>query len=239
MVDEVSENVAREGRRIARETGHELLAEVASRKCVELQALNNALMDTYRVHQDVDAFSLLFELNTRPFSMIAARIMRMTGCRADINDIIQEAFLAIYRYPTRFCPDKPNAFRNWSYSIIRNTVYRHAQNRARDGIPVEMLAEVLQDTQTTPPPQATENGEQDEACKRVYALLLTIYTDVYARELKPRDRLALELVEIHRLGYRDAAAVVGVRLENFKMIVCRARKKIFQSMVRTLGTRQP
>ena len=77
------------------------------------------------------------------------------------------------------------------------------------------------------------------ACKRVYALLLTIYTDVYAHELKPRDRLALELVEIHRLGYRDAAAVVGVRLENFKMIVCRARKKIFQSMVRTLGTRQP
>ena len=53
---------------------------------------------------------------------LAARIMRMTGSRADPNDVLQEAFLAIYRYPTRFRAEKPNAFRNWSYSISRNTV---------------------------------------------------------------------------------------------------------------------
>jgi DNA-directed RNA polymerase specialized sigma24 family protein len=42
---------------------------------------------------------------------------------------------------------------------------------------------------------------------------------------------------VQRLPYREAADQLGIRLENFKMIVCRARKKIFQSLVRILGTR--
>jgi DNA-directed RNA polymerase specialized sigma24 family protein len=68
-------------------------------------------------------------------------------------------------------------------------------------------------------------------------MLLCLYNDIFERDLKPRDRLALQLVEVDRLGYREAAQQLGIRLENFKMIVCRARKKIFQSLVRTLGTR--
>ena len=39
------------------------------------------------------------------------------------------------------------------------------------------------------------------------------------------------------MGYREAADLLSIRLENFKMIVCRARKKILQCMIRVLGTR--
>lgn len=237
-IEEVPPGAMAVARRLADETGHVLLRNVVSgRGAADFQAFNNALMDLYRVHGSVEAFTLLFELNTRPFSMIAARIMRMTSCRAELGDILQETFLAIYRYPTRFCPDKPNAFRNWSYSIIRNTVYRHLQVSAREGIPVDLLAEVLPDEHATSPATETENAESDARCQRVYELLLCLYADIYERDLKPRDRLALRLVEIDQLGYREAAEALGVRLENFKMIVCRARKKIFQSLVRTLGTR--
>ncbi len=239
-IEEVPPGAMALARRLAEQTGHPLLATVVSGASnADFQAFNNALMDTYRVHGSVEAFSLLFELNTRPFSLIAARIMRMTSCRAELGDILQETFLAIYRYPTRFCPDKPNAFRNWSYSIIRNTIYRHLQVSAREGIPVDMLAEILPDERALSPVTESENAESGERCQRVYELLLCLYADIYERDLKPRDRLALRLVEIDGLGYRQAADTVGVRLENFKMIVCRARKKIFQSLVRTLGTRQP
>jgi RNA polymerase sigma factor (sigma-70 family) len=237
-IEEVPPGAMAVARRLADETGHALLRDVVSgRGTADFQAFNNALMDLYRVHGSVEAFTLLFELNTRPFSMIAARIMRMTSCRAELGDILQETFLAIYRYPTRFCPDKPNAFRNWSYSIIRNTVYRHLQISAREGIPVDLLAEVLADEHASSPVTETENAESDARCQRVYELVLCLYADIYERDLKPRDRLALRLVEIDQLGYREAAEALGVRLENFKMIVCRARKKIFQSLVRTLGTR--
>lgn len=239
-IEDVSESVLIRARRVAEETDHELLKEVLDgKRGSEFQTLNNALMDAYRVHSSVDAFTLLFELNMRPFSLIATRIMRMTGSRADIGDILQETFLAIYRYPTRFCPDKPNAFRNWSYSIIRNTVYRHLQTKGRDGIPIELFTEILPDDRVKSPLKETEDAEAEIRCRRVYGLVLALYTDIFKRDLKPRDRRALQLVEIERLGYREAADQLGIRLENFKMIVCRARKKIFQSLVRILGTRKP
>jgi RNA polymerase sigma factor (sigma-70 family) len=234
----VPEDALERAIRLARNVDHPLLKRVVeTRPGPEFQALNNALMDTYRVHGSLEAFSLLFELNTRPFTVIANRILRMTGSRADIGDILQETFLAIYRYPSRFCPDKPCAFRNWSYSIIRNTVYRHLQLAAREGIPVDLVAEILPDERVSTPSAASEEAESDEQCERVYGLLLCLYMEIYERDLKPRDRLALQLVEVDRLGYREAAQKLGIRLENFKMIVCRARKKIFQSLVRTLGTR--
>lgn len=237
-VEAVPEEALMRALRLSRSLDHPLLSRVlATRPGPELQTLNNALMDTFRVHGSLEAFSLLFELNTRPFSGIANRILRTTGSRADIGDILQETFLAIYRYPSRFCPDKPCAFRNWSYSIIRNTVYRHLQLAAREGIPVDFVTEILPDEHATTPSAASEEAESDRQCERVYGMLLCLYNDIYERDLKPRDRLALQLVEVDRLGYREAAQQLGIRLENFKMIVCRARKKIFQSLVRTLGTR--
>jgi RNA polymerase sigma factor (sigma-70 family) len=238
QVDEVSPAVMTRVQRLAEETDHALLKRVlAGQLGNEFQALNNALMDVFRLESSMEAFSLLFELNTRPFGIIASRILRMTGCRAELGDILQETFLAIYRYPTRFCPDKPNAFRNWSYSIIRNTVYRHLQTAGRDGIPVDLIAEILVDESASTPSADTENAESDARCQRVYELVLCLYNDIFERELKDRDRRALHLVEVERLPYREAADQLGIRLENFKMIVCRARKKIFQSLVRILGTR--
>lgn len=239
VVEEAPAEAVAAARRVAEETGHALLQRVLAGPQVEFQSLNNALMDLYRERGSVPAYSLLFELNMRPFSLIAARILRLTGSRADLGDILQEAFLAIYRYPSRFCPDKPNAFRNWSYSIIRNTVYRHLQLDAREATPVDFVQDILADERSAGPERLTEDAESDEDCQRVYGLVLALYARIYEQDLKPRDRLALQLVEVDHLAYRDAADVLGCKLENFKMIVCRARKKIFASLVCALGSHRP
>src|SRR5262249_55693816 len=111
-LDEVPPDALVRARRLADETGHVLLVKVLQVESgVEFQSLNTALRDLYRERASTAAYSLLFELNMRPFSMIATRILRLTNSRADLGDILQETFLAIYRYPSRFCPDKPNAFR--------------------------------------------------------------------------------------------------------------------------------
>lgn len=237
VLDEVPPEALVRARRLADETGHALLVRVLQVESgVEFQALNNALMDLYRERASTAAYSLLFELNMRPFSMIATRILRLTNSRADLGDILQETFLAIYRYPSRFCPDKPNAFRNWSYSIIRNTIYRHLQVDAREAIPVDLVYDILPDDRAACPAAESETAESDERCQRVYGLLLCLYAQIYEHDLKPRDRLALQLVEVDHMAYRDAADVLACKLENFKMIVCRARKKIFASLVRVLGS---
>ena len=41
-----------------------------------------------------------------------------------------------------------------------------------------------------------------------------------------RQRKALTLVEVDAMRYRDASVIMGMKLENLKMVVCRARKKI-------------
>ncbi len=236
-IERVTAGQLEAARRVHAEKPHELLgAHLDGPRAGELQALNNALMDHYRVHSSVAAFTLLFELNSRPFSLIATRIMRMTNSRADLGDVLQETFLAIYRYPSRFCPDQPNAFRNWSYSIIRNTVYRHLHVDGREGVPMDLMTDVLADERVRTPINESEEAESDSSCQRVYLTVLCLYAEIYERDLKSRDRRALQLVEVDRVPYAEAARLMGVRLENFKMIVCRARKKIFQSMVRTLGS---
>jgi len=223
---------------VAEQVGHPILVEAVRRGLAcDVQFLNNALMDTFRAEASVAAYTLLFELNVRPFTLVASRLMRMTGSRADPNDILQEAFLAIYRYPTRFDASKPNSFRNWSYSILRNTVYRSMHKESRDGIPADLLSDVLVDTNATSPLDATADVEADLAMRKVYGLFLALYLEAFDGELKDRDRRALHLVEVDGLGYRDAAAELGIKVENFKMVVCRARKKIVQYMVRVLGTR--
>ncbi|RKY21752.1 MAG: hypothetical protein DRQ55_03145 [Planctomycetota bacterium] len=223
---------------VAAETRHPLLVQtVAKGRTAERQQLDTALMDTFRELGSVTAYTLLVELNHKPFTLIAARQLRMMGGRSDPQDVVQEAFLAIYRYPTRFRADKPGSFRNWSYSILRNTVYRSLHKDSRDGVPVEMLAEILEDPSVTSPLQASSDAESSMQCKKVLALMLSMYLQAFETELKDRDREALRLVEVERLGYREAAERLGIKLENFKMVVCRARKKIHNFMIRVLGTR--
>ena len=43
------------------------------------------------------------------------------------------------------------------------------------------------------------------------------------------------MVEVLGITYKDTAAELGIRLENLKMVIFRARRKILRSMTRTLA----
>ena len=43
------------------------------------------------------------------------------------------------------------------------------------------------------------------------------------------------MVEVDDTSYRDAAATLGIRLENLKMVIFRGRRKIFRGMQRSLA----
>ena len=62
---------------------------------------------------------------------------------------------------------------------------------------------------------------------KIYCLSLALYLHLYQLLLTPREKKALHKVEVENLTYRAAAEDMGIRLENFKMAVSRARKKIY------------
>jgi hypothetical protein len=77
---------------------------------------------------------------------------------------------------------------------------------------------------------AIEN-ESEAECGRVYVTYLYLYLRFY-RMLSEREQRAIHLVEVSGLSYRQAALELGIKLENLKMVVFRARRKIHRSMRR-------
>ena len=54
-------------------------------------------------------------------------------CLYRVNDILQEVFVNVYRYPHRFNCEREDAFRVWTATIVRNTVLKHLRSLSRSG----------------------------------------------------------------------------------------------------------
>ena len=68
-------------------------------------------------------------------------------------------------------------------------------------------------------------------CTRFYLTYLHLYLRFYSM-LSERERRALHMIEVEERSYREAADELGIRLENLKMVIFRARRKIHRSMRR-------
>ncbi len=197
--------------------------------------LNNFLLSVYRDTASADAYSLIYELNYRNFFLIIFNRIKHYSNALDPKDILQDVFLSIFRYPHKFRSEKENAFRNWSYSIIRNTILKHLKMRSTAGISTDILSEVLEDKGATNPLTSLANAESLQRFKKFYLLYLMLYIHVFNNNLSERAKQALLYVEVEGKRYREASDLLDIKLENFKMVVCRARKKIHRQMNQILG----
>jgi len=195
--------------------------------------LSTQLMELYRVHQARSCFALLYELNRVQILAQVTQRLRRYSSRSDPHDLLQEVFFNVYRYPKRFDSTRDDAFRVWTATIVRNTVLKHLRSLGRSGrveVPFEDLSEHPESRNEGPLGGAIERESEGE-CRRVYLYHLHLYLEFY-KQLSPRERRALELVEVENVSYREAADMLGIRLENLKMVVFRARRKIYKAMRR-------
>jgi RNA polymerase sigma factor (sigma-70 family) len=196
-------------------------------------ALSTRLMELYRLHGSRAAFAGIYELNAgHVYQQVAARLRRYR-CRADALDVLQEVFFNIYRYPHRFNCERDDAFRVWTATIVRNTVLKHMRSLSRSGraeLALDDLAEP-RDRNAPEPARGAIERESSHECARVYLNYLYLYLRFY-RMLSEREQRAIQLVEVDGESYRAAARQLGIRLENLKMVIFRARRKIHRSMRR-------
>ena len=197
--------------------------------------LSSTLMDVFRLHGSAEAYTLIYELNYRSFFLIVFSKVRYYRNFLDPKDILQDVFLSIYRYPHKFRCGKENAFRNWSFSIIRNTILKHLNARKSSEFSTELLSEIIEDKDVVNPLAALSEAETLQTVKKFYLTCLSLYMHVFEEVLAEREKQALLLVEVKGKRYREACDQLGIKLENFKMVVCRARKKIFRKMNQVLG----
>jgi RNA polymerase sigma factor (sigma-70 family) len=203
-------------------------------------AISTRLMETFRQTRGRGCFGLLYELNSQHLLVqVAGRLRRYTS-KADPHDVLQEVFFNIYRYPHRFNSEREDAFRVWSAMIVRNTVLKHLRAQGRGGrseVPFEDLSDQPEVRPTSPLSGAIES-ESRSACLSSYFLILDKYLKFYG-QLSPREQTALHRVEVGGSSYREAADELGIRLENLKMVIFRARRKIFRAMRREFDGMSP
>ncbi|MFO0980136.1 MAG: RNA polymerase sigma factor [Planctomycetota bacterium] len=192
----------------------------------QFEAVCDRLMEMYRLQGSREAFGLLYQLNRSRFMRIIQMLLRGKAKALEVEDVLSEVFLAIYLYPNKFRAEKANAFRNWSYSIIRNKVFRMSRACRRDFVSVEEYEEVLEDPAQVEPSQVIASDEDHGRFIRDYLLMLLCYGQLFDKVINERERRALWMVDIEGRDYKDASQTLAVRLGNFKMILCRARKKI-------------
>ena len=196
-------------------------------------AVSTRLMEVFKHDRSRGCFGLLYELNgSHLLTQVAGRLRRYSS-KADARDVLQEVFFNVYRYPHRFNSSREDAFRVWSAMIVRNTVLKHLRSQSRGGRS-EVAFDDLPDQPAPSAPSPLSGAIERESrieCARVYLTYLQLYLEFYGM-LSDRERRALYLVEVEDYSYRDAAADLEIKLENLKMVIFRARKKIHRSMRR-------
>ena len=203
-------------------------------------AVSTRLMDCFRLTQSRGAFGLLYELNGPHLLIQVTGRLRRYGSHVDPGDVLQEVFFNVYRYPHRFDATREEAFRVWSSMIVRNTVLKHLRSLSRSGraeVPYEDLPEQPETSEVSPLGGVIETESREE-CARVYLNYLQLYLQFYSM-LSARERRALHLVEVEEWSYRQTAAELEIKLENLKMVIFRARRKIHRSMRRVFDGLTP
>jgi RNA polymerase sigma factor (sigma-70 family) len=203
-------------------------------------AVSTRLMECFKNSRNRQCFGLLYELNGAHLILQVVSRLRRYSSQADPHDVLQEVFVNVYRYPHRFDSTRDDAFRVWSAMIVRNTVLKHLRSQGKGGrveVPFQDLTDHPQGSQGGPLGDVIEE-ESHRECSRVYLTYLQLYLRFYSM-LSERERRALYLVEVRDTSYREAAQELSIKLENLKMVIFRARRKIHRAMRRVFDGLPP
>ena len=87
------------------------------------------------------------------------------------------------------------------------------------------------DSRARSPLQLASDAETDRLVNLAYSTYLNIYMQQYT-DRSTKERRALSLVELKGATYKETAAELGVRVELLKMLIFRARRKIYRGVNR-------
>ena len=197
--------------------------------------ISTALMDCYKSTGEPQVFAMLYELNETSFMQAIHYKLRRTVSSVDPRDVLQEVVLNIYRYPHRFVAEKADSFRNWGHRIVRNTLLKALKGEARRTRFASLDEDLGQrpDHRARSPYRSAEEAETAQVADCAFLLYLNLYL-VHFERLSEKEQRALTMVEVEGRSYKEAAAALGIRLENLKMVIFRGRRKVLRGMNQTL-----
>lgn len=158
-------------------------------------------------------FSMLVDRYQPSFFRLAMRVVRD---RTEAEDVVQEAFVKIYRYAKRFKSGEDRKFSSWAYRIVFNTAITHYHKlRKREWLLPDPAIGGIDPTLDQARVQFKEgvlNRETEEVVRSVL-------------ELMPDDLGALlKSYYLEDKSYKTIAASESMSIGALKMKLFRARK---------------
>lgn len=198
--------------------------------------ISTLLMDLFRRSRSAEVFDVLMEQSSPQMMRRIRTRLRFRGGHLDPAEVLQDTYVNIYRYPSQFDGRRVGAFHAWSARIVDNAISRQLRGNTNGRelrlLPLEILDQESESPDRDPGAQAIAK-ESCEQVVRAMALFLQVYLDAYTR-LSARERFVLQMVEVHSMRYVELAEVLEIRPEALKMVVFRARRRIFARVQRVL-----
>jgi len=154
---------------------------------------------------DRHAFSVLVARHSQKFYSLAYRSLFN---KADAEDVVQEAFLKVWRKPNLWSSKKQAKFTTWFYRIVLNACLDMNKKKV---ITTDVFEQELEESSQV---------EQDDGNSQLADL------EAAFRSLPERQRTALNLCFYEELSNQEAADIMGVRLKALQSLIMRAKANL-------------
>jgi RNA polymerase sigma-70 factor (ECF subfamily) len=183
------------------------------RAAVEAEAAQDRELVQAALGGDPKAFASLVARYQR---LVASVAWRYGVRREEIEDVVSEVFLKVYRNLGRYRPDHP--FSTWLYRLAANHVVDHGRRRRKEAGRTEMPRQLIDSS-----PMPDERSELRERAELVHAAL---------GELPVRYREVLFLVYLEGMLVAEAASQLGLPQGTVKSRLKRGREALRRILVR-------
>jgi RNA polymerase sigma-70 factor (ECF subfamily) len=140
-------------------------------------------------------------------------LYRILGSNRDIEDLVQDAFLEIFRALPSFRGD--STLSRWCQTIATRTAYLSISRRKPPAVELDLVA----DTVGNDDPDAHRVAQAREAARRLYRAL---------DKLDPKQRIAFALAVIDGMSLGEVAQLTESSTVAVKTRVWRARRELYK-----------
>ncbi|MEO8227930.1 MAG: sigma-70 family RNA polymerase sigma factor [Gemmatimonadota bacterium] len=150
---------------------------------------------------------------------LVAFIDRMIGDRDRAEDLVQEAFVRVFRHLHRF--DQARKFSTWVYTIASNLAKNELRNRSRSPLVLYQSVRTGNDDEQQPLQFEDTRSRPDDMYRQRYLRELVNRT---VAQLPPHHRTVFVLRELEGKSYEEIAESTGMNLGTVKSRLNRARR---------------
>jgi RNA polymerase sigma-70 factor (ECF subfamily) len=191
------------------------MLEPGHRTSRRLQAVREAGEEEFARRCVAGERAALRELFEQEKVRVHSLLFRVVGSNLHMDDLIQEAFLEVFRSLPTFRGE--SSLRTWIDRCVVRVAYAHFSRKSR-----QPVLESLQDLPAAAP-SAEERASQREAARRLYAEM---------DRLEPRQRMAFMLHAIEGRSIKQVAEAMESSAVAAKVRVWRARRAIEKRAVK-------